>query len=160
MRQLGAVIATGTLLVLAAGCAGHSTAQPGGAQQSPSPTTTSQPGATGPAMGGIRLPVGAEPVPGNQVDAHSLPATFPRELWTEQGGTVLGFYGEVGGCTTEAANVTSQTATQVLIRLIQDEPGTGSQVCPMYLRYKTMSVQLAAPLGTRTVVLELSVMHT
>lgn len=157
MRHLGAAIATGTLLVLAAGCAGHSTAPPG-AQQSPAPTTSSNV-VVGPAMPGAHLPAGAEPVPGRQVDATSLPASFPREVWTEQGGKVLGFYGEVGGCTTAAANVTSQTTTQVLVRLIQDEPGTGPQVCPMYLRYKPMSVQLAAPLGTRTVVLELSVMR-
>lgn len=159
MRHLGAVIATGTLLVLATGCAGHGTLSTG-QQDVPAasgPPTTSV--VTGPAMPGVHLPAGAEPVPGSRVDAHSLPASFPREVWTEQDGTVLGFYGEVGGCTTSAANVTSQTATQVLVRLIQNEPGTGPQVCPMYLRYKPMSVQLAAPLGTRTVVLELSIMR-
>ncbi|HVV23910.1 MAG TPA: hypothetical protein VHF06_31040 [Pseudonocardiaceae bacterium] len=157
MRHLGAVLAAGALLVLAAGCAKQGTESAGSGLTTAAPTTTRI--ATGPAMPGVHLPAGAVPVPGGQVDAHALPASFSREVWTEKGGTVLGFYGEDGGCFTSSAAVTSQTAQEVVVRLVQQEPGTGPRACPMYLRYKPMSVTLADPLGSRTVVLRLAIMR-
>lgn len=110
----------------------------------------------GPPPGAPALPGGAEPVAGTHVDAHALPAGFPRQVWTEKDGTVLGFLGEVGGCFTSRAVVDQQTATQVTIRLIQQAPGTGERACPMFVRYKVMSVTLAQPLGQRDVQLLLS----
>lgn len=142
-------------MVLVAGCAkpGAVSAGSGGlTTTSAGPTSTV---VTGPAMPGAHLPPGAVPVPGKQVDAHALPGSFPREVWIEHGGTVVGFYGEEGGCFTSGASVVAQTGTQVTIRLIQQKPGTGETMCPMYLRYKPMSVTLAAPLGTRTVVFQM-----
>jgi hypothetical protein len=110
-------------------------------------------------MPGVHLPGGAVPVPGTKVDAHALPSSFPRQVWTEHSGTVLGFEGEVGGCFTSRATVDQQTDKQVIVRLIQQEPGTGEHACPMFLRYKPMSVNLAKPLGDRTVVLRLSIIR-
>jgi hypothetical protein len=97
-------------------------------------------------------------VAGNRVDASSLPASFPREVWSEKGGTVLGFNGEDGGCFTSSASATTQSDSQVVIRMVQQEPGTG-RACPMYLRYKPMTVPLAKPLGDRTVVLQLGIVR-
>jgi hypothetical protein len=154
MRHLGAVIAAGALFVLVASCAkqGAVSAGSGLTTTVASPTSTV---VTGPAMPGVHLPPGAVPVPGRQVDAHALPGSFPREVWTEQGGTVVGFYGVEGGCFTSGASMVAQTGTEVTIRLIQQKPGTGETMCPLYVGYKPMSVTLAAPLGTRTVVFQM-----
>lgn len=165
MRQLGALLTGAAALVVAAGCAGQGTASSGGgggpAASSSAPTSSSAPASvvTGPAMPGVHLPPGAVPVPGSRVDARSLPASFPREVWTEQGGTVLGLYGQQGDCFTSSATVASQGAQEVVVRLVQQEPGTGAQVCPLYLRYKPMSVPLGTPLGQRTVVLQLAIVR-
>jgi hypothetical protein len=162
MRHLGAVIGAGVLLVLAAGCAQGGTVAAGGGNtlSTSSPTTTApHPTVVGPPMPSVHLPGGAVPVPGTRVDAHALPSSFPRQVWTQHGGTVLGFQGEVGGCFTSRATVDQQTDKQVTVRLIQQEPGTGEHACPMFLRYKPMSVNLAKPLGDRTVVLLLSIIR-
>lgn len=162
MRHLGAVLAAGVVLVLAAAC-GAQTAAGAGPTLGTAPTTTpSHRTATtvpGPAIPGVHLPVGATPVPGNRVDSHALPFSFPKEVWTEHGGTVLGFQGEAGGCFTSRAVVDKQTDQQVTVRLIQQEPGTGEHACPMYVRYKPMSVSLAKPLGDRSVQLLMSIIR-
>jgi len=149
------------LLLLVAGCAGGGSSaavQPGN-QLTTVPTTTPAPPVTGPAFPGAHVPAGATPVAGKQVIAPSLPSTFPRTVWTAKGGTELGFYGEAGGCFTSNATVVQQTDAQVMVRLVQQEPGTGSRACPMYVRYQPMSVALAKPLGDRTVVLQLSIVR-
>lgn len=162
MRHLGVVVATGALLVLAAGCArpGQTAAGAGASTTVPVQTTTGRVATgPGPAMPGAHLPAGVVPVAGKQVDARSLPASFPREVWTDKAGTLLGFYGQQGGCSTQSASVTEQNAQQVTVRFVQQEPGTAATPCPMYLAYKPMSVTLAAPLGDRTVVLQLSIVR-
>jgi hypothetical protein len=153
MRRLGTVVGAGILMVLVAACG----SQPGGSFAGGGGLTTSP--TTAPAIPGVRVPAGAVPVPDNQVNATSLPAAFPRTVWLTKNGTVLGFYGEAGGCFTSSATVTQQTDSQVTVRLVQQEPGTGSHMCPLYLRYKPMSVPLAKPLGTRTVVLQLAIVR-
>jgi hypothetical protein len=157
MRRLGTVVGAGVLMVLVAGCGSHQQggSVAGGGGLTTSPTT----GVTAPAIPGVQVPAGAVPVPGDQVSASSLPSAFPRIVWLEKNGTVLGLYGEVGGCFTSSATATQQTDTRVIVRLVQQEPGTGSHMCPMYLRYKPMSVPLAKPLGTRTVVLQLGIVR-
>lgn len=162
MRHLGTIAGAGILMLLVAGCAGggpSAAVQPGGLSTS-SPTATSRPGTVpGPAFPGVQLPAGATPVAGNQVVTSSLPASFPRTVWTAKGGGELGFYGEEGGCFTSNATVAQQTDTQVTVRLVQQEPGTGGHACPMFVRYKPMTVQLTQPLGSRTVVLQLSIVR-
>lgn len=151
-------------MVLVAGCAGNqaggsvSAGSGGGVLVTSAPPPSTDTPVGGPAMPGLHLPEGAVPVAGNRVDAHSLPASFPREVWSEKNGTVLGFDGEDGGCFTSSAKVVTQTDSQVVVRLIQNEPGTG-HMCPMYLRYKPMSVTLDKPLGDRNVVLQLAIVR-
>jgi hypothetical protein len=153
-------------MLVVAGCAGHqggSVAAGGGSVTtggaSGGPVSAAPTEVTGPAMPGVHLPAGAVPVAGSQVDASSLPSGFPREVWLTNNGGVLGFYGEQGGCFTASASTTQQTDSEVVVRLVQQEPGTGERACPMYLAYKPMSVSLAKPLGTRTVVLQLSIVR-
>jgi hypothetical protein len=142
-------------MVLAAGCAQQrvATGSAGGLSTSSPPSSAS--GVTGPAMPGPHLPAGAEPVPGTQVDASALSVDFPRQVWTENGGTTLGLDGEQGACMTSKATVTSQTDTEVVIQLDQQRTGSGGHACPLYLRYQPLSVHLDSPLGHRTVVLRL-----
>ncbi|HEX5405352.1 MAG TPA: hypothetical protein VFX16_24005 [Pseudonocardiaceae bacterium] len=158
------MIGAGVLLVLVAGCAKAGTVAVGSGDtlSTTGPTTTTtapHPTVIGPPIPGVHLPSGAVQVPGAQVDAHALPSSFPREVWTEHGGTVLGFEGEDGGCFTSRATVDQQTDQQVTVRLIQQEGGTGEHACPQFLRYKPMSVNLAKPLGDRTVVLLMSIIR-
>jgi hypothetical protein len=136
-------------MVLAAGCARQATVATGSLSTSGATSATSAPG---PAMGGVHLPAGAEPVAGTQVDASALPKNSPREVWTEHNGTTLGFEQATGGCFTTKATVTGQTSTRVTVRFDQPRTGTG-RACPMYIRYQPLYVNLTAPLGERTVVL-------
>jgi hypothetical protein len=169
MRHLGTVLGAGVLLVLVAGCAQQTgPAAAGGpglttgssAPVTPPPFPATTPATVtmvpGPPVGLPALPPGSVPVAGTRVDAHALPHGFPHTVWTERNGTVLGFLGEVGGCFISRAVVDQQTARQVTVRLIQQAPGTGERACPMFVRYKPMTVTLAAPLGERTVQLLLS----
>jgi hypothetical protein len=165
MRHLGVVAGAGILLVLAAGCAGGgsgASVQPGSGltvSSTTAPSTTAPSGSVRPVIPGTPVPAGATPVPGNQVRASALPSQFPRTVWYDKGGTELGFYGEAGGCFTSSATVVQQTDEQVIVRLVQQQPGTGAHACPMYVRYKPMTVALAKPLGARTVVLQLSIVR-
>jgi hypothetical protein len=165
MRHLAVAIGAAAVLVTLAGCAQQGTAASGGStlHTSNPPTSTSRPTATpvpgAPAMPGVHVPAGAVLVPGARVDAHSLPGTFPREVWTEHNGTVLGFIGEAGGCFTSRAVIDKQTDSGVTVRLIQQQGGTGEHACPMYVRYKPMSVTLAKPLGDRNVQLLMSIIR-
>jgi len=160
MRHLGVVVGTGILMLLVAGCAGGgSTAsvQPGSGLSVSSTTAPSSP--VSPVLPGTQVPAGATPVPDNQVKASALPSQFPRTVWFDKGGTELGFYGLAGGCFTSNATVVQQTDAQVIVRVVQQQPGTGTRACPMYVRYKPMTVALAKPLGARTVVLQLSIVR-
>jgi hypothetical protein len=167
MRHLGAVLATGVALVLAAGCAQQqSTGVSGGggdtlSTATPSHTASMVPGpAPVPANPpGVHAPAGALVVPSSRVDARALPFSYPKLVWTDRAGTTLGFEGEQGGCLTSRAQVTEQSATEVTVRLIQQQPGTGERSCPMFVRYKPMTVHLTAPLGDRTVRLQMSIIR-
>jgi hypothetical protein len=165
MRNLPAVLVAGALLVLVAGCAQQ--ANPGGPALAISTPPTASAGVASGAIPNSRivtvhpglpmaghLPPDAVPVPANQVDASTLPSRFSNQVWSEDGGTVLGLVGEQGGCQNTTATLVSQTATDVTIRLAAiSTGGSGTRACPMYLTYKPMTVALAAPLGRRTVVL-------
>jgi hypothetical protein len=98
-------------------------------------------------------PDGVRPVPSDQIDSSALPAEYPRLAWTEdEGGMVVGLYGQEGGCTHAHADLREQTPR--LVRVAVVEVTTSSGPCTMDLRYPSLAVQLDAPLGDRTVVLE------
>ena len=158
MRHLATIAGVGILTLVLAGCAGGGSTSPG-APGSGLRTVPNTPVTTAPVTPGTQVPPGGTEVPANQVKMTTYPATFPRTVWTDNGGTELGFYGEQGGCFTSTATVAQQSDTQVVVRLAQQEPGTGSHMCPMYVRYKPMTVALAAPLGSRTVVLQMSIVR-
>lgn len=163
MKHIATALVAGAVLVLAAGCA-HQAAT-AGAGSSVAPVTLSAPPATtapggsgvvGPVLPNGQLPPGAVLVPATQVDASALPRAYPRQVWTDSGGQILGLTGEQGGCTSSSARLTQQTAAQVTVLVQQGSTAGGeSRECPMYLTYKPIEVHLSAPLGQRMVVLQL-----
>jgi hypothetical protein len=107
-------------------------------------------------MPSVHLPPGSEPVAGVQVDASSLPAGYPRLVWTVGNGSTLGFFTEQGPCQTVSAQVTAQTDTAVTIRLLQLQPAT-TKPCAKSLLNKQMTVDLDQPLGSRTVIMQAAI---
>lgn len=102
------------------------------------------PGWPGPPADGVEVPAG-------QVDAATLPEGYPRLVWTEDDGGVVGAIGQEGGCTQVHAELREQTPQ--LIRFAFVEVTTSPGPCTMDLRFRPLTVQLDAPLGERTVVL-------
>jgi hypothetical protein len=104
----------------------------------------------------VHLPAGAVPVAGAKVDARGLPNGYPRLVWTENNGATVGFFAEQGACTTAGASVTAQTDSAVTVRLVITRPAS-TKPCPLYLTDKEMTVNLARPLGDRTVIMQAAI---
>jgi hypothetical protein len=99
------------------------------------------------------VPEGSVPVPASQIDASALPADYPREVSTSNGGTVLSIKAWEGGCGHTSAAPVEQTAQRVVINLTETQSHT-DQMCPMVIRTLVVSATLNALLGDRTVVLK------
>jgi hypothetical protein len=140
------------LALLIVGCGGQSA---GSAQTGPT-VATAPTGTSAPDLPNVHLPVGAVPVAGARVDARALPAGYPRLVWTEGNGSVVGFFAEQGACTTVSASVTGQTDQAVTVRLLLTEPAS-TKPCPQYLVNKEMTVNLDRPLGSRTVIMQAAI---
>ena len=146
MRRTGPLIAFAALALVVAGCAGQE--QPGG------PAVVGLTTASVPES--AHLPAGATPVAGSKVDAAALPGGYPRLVWTEGNGSVIGFYAEQGACTTVSASVPAQSDSSVTVRLVISEPAS-TKPCPQYLRDKEMTVNLDRPLDGRTVIMQAAI---
>lgn len=99
------------------------------------------------------VPVGSEPVPIEQIDASGLPAGYPHDVTSSNGGTVLSLLTEEGGCAHMSAAPVAQDAKQVVVNFTRTKAQAG-QMCPQYIRDVTISVTLDAPLAQRTLVLK------
>jgi hypothetical protein len=115
---------------------------------------TSSPSA--PDLPTVHLPAGSVPVAGTKVDARALPAGYPRLVWTEGNGSVIGFFAEQGACTTVSASVVAQADDAVTVRLLLQQPAS-TKPCPLYLINKEMTVDLDRPLGGRTVIMQAAI---
>ncbi|AOS62475.1 hypothetical protein [Actinoalloteichus hymeniacidonis] len=100
-------------------------------------------------------PADAEPFAVEQVDSAALPEDYPVEVWTSEDGTVVGTDGREGGCTVVSAELVEETADSVTIELVETGPGEDA-ICTQDIRIRPVSVELAEPIGERTVVLEAS----
>lgn len=92
-------------------------------------------------------------VPDSEVDASKLPKGYPRQVWTQDDGSVVVAKGEEGGCSHVHGQITDQndrTVTFTFVEQIPDPVG----VCTMDIRYPPVAAKLAKPLGGRTVVLD------
>ena len=97
----------------------------------------------------------AEPKPAQERSPvpESQRAPGAGDVWTQDGGTALGVIGQEGGCSRVHAEVADQNANQVTLALVEETP-TPARMCTMDLRYPPVAVQLAEPLGERTVAVE------
>ncbi|MEV5713548.1 hypothetical protein AB0L41_06610 [Amycolatopsis mediterranei] len=167
------LLGAGLLLLTATACAANSGAgAPAGISSPPATlsTSASAPGTATPTPGPPSSPpVGPPPsqtvgrptqgiAPGDdvvaetQVDARGLPEGYPRSLTRSLDGRTLILQAEEGGCRRVSARVGEQTAQQVVV-LVAVMSAPKGQMCPDYIKEIKVPLALAAPLGTRTVVL-------
>ncbi len=169
MRYLTNVIGLGLIVVAVSACgaqnqAAEPAAGPGSGtlstvppsptvapSSSPTPAPGSQPGIPGAPR--QEVPEGSTKLPDKQLDAAALPADYPREVYTSNGGTILNIRGQEGGCGHATAEAAQQDGNRVTVNLTELKGQTG-QMCTMDIRHPVISVSLAAPLGERTVVLK------
>jgi len=165
MRYSAKVAGTGALLLMVTACAGQdmptnlpagstgSVSVPAPASPSPSPSGSALPEPNPPGKPRLTVPEGSTPVPADKIDATALPADFPREVWTANGGTVLNIRAQEGGCGHALGEAAEQAGDRVVVNLSETKAQT-NQMCTMDIRYPVISVTLAAPLDQRTVVLK------
>ncbi len=169
MRYLTNVIGLGLIVVAVSACgaqnqAAEPAAGPGSGtlstvppsptappSSSPTPAPGSQPGIPGAPR--QEVPEGSTKLPDKQLDAAALPADYPREVYTSNGGTILNIRGQEGGCGHATAEAAQQDGNRVTVNLTELKGQTG-QMCTMDIRHPVISVSLSAPLGERTVVLK------
>ncbi|MFJ1764368.1 hypothetical protein ACIOD2_28890 [Amycolatopsis sp. NPDC088138] len=170
MRYLAKVAGTGAILLMATACAGQnvpisqpaSGGDPGAVSGAPSGSVSTSPSesvlptwpsANPPGKPRLTVPEGSTPVPPNKVDAAALPANYPHEVWTANGGTILNIRAQEGGCGHALGEAAEQAGDHVVVNLSETKAQTG-QMCTMDIRYPVISVALAAPLDQRTVILK------
>lgn len=163
------VIAAVALCGVLAGCSsGTQSGAPSSGSSGSAPTTgTSAPGSTGssPTNTPVKPPVSISeekpvvppdvtPVPKDKVDTTSLSDTYRDEAYVFGDGRDVEVFGLGGGCKEARAEVSGESADLVQITLVtitKQPPGT---VCTQEVRQVPLTVRLAAPLGTRRLVLE------
>jgi hypothetical protein len=130
----------------------------GGAPPPPTTASSTAPESAGtnpvpPAQIDPEPPPGAAPVPVSKVDASALPEGYPKVAWTTAGGRAAGAYGVAsGGCVEVRGELAEQNPQRVVLRLVERTTSDGP--CTMEIRYVPVAVDLAEPLGDRTVVLQ------
>ncbi|MGW4209375.1 hypothetical protein ACWEIJ_15400 [Lentzea sp. NPDC004789] len=165
------VVAVALAGVLAGCSSGTQSGAPSSGSSGGAPTTgTSAPGATGSSGSNstnapVKPPVSISeekpvvppdvtPVPKDKVDTTSLSDTYRDEAYVFGDGRDVEVFGVGGGCKEARAEVSGESADLVQITLVtitKQPPGT---VCTQEVRQVPLTVRLAAPLGTRRLVLE------
>ena len=145
MRRLHTTVGAGVLLLAIAACAEQ---QPSVGYGGPPPAPPAPPG-----------PVTVKPVeqrvavPESAVDSSKLPGSYPKKVWTQDGGNVVVATGEEGGCSKVHAETAEQTAEQVKVVFVEETPEPPG-ICTMDLRYPPVTAKLDSPLGQRKIVLD------
>lgn len=150
MRRLHTAVGAGVLLLAVTACA-EQQPEVGFGGQPPVPPSTEQEQPSGSVT-----PTPAEKrstVPPENIDADALPEGYPREVWTQSGGTVVAATGQEGGCSSVHAEVAKQTEKKVGIVFVEETPEQAG-ICTMDIRHLPVKAELDAPLGERTVVLK------
>ncbi|HEX3650661.1 MAG TPA: hypothetical protein VHV49_19730 [Pseudonocardiaceae bacterium] len=111
-----------------------------------SPAPSSPPGT---AQGGIPGAGKATDVPKAQVDTSHV-RTPP--VGVQAAGRKVMFSVGQAGCQDVSGQVTAQTATAVTVNVVTTTTNHAGEVCPMIVREVPVTVTLAAPLGSRTLV--------
>jgi hypothetical protein len=158
MRCIAKFVGAGLVLFAATACAGQGslTAQPAGqpelstsASVAPLPSDIATPTPGRPKQ---VVPEGTTEVPATQIDSSALPADYPRDVTTSNGGTVLSIRAQEGGCGRVSAAPVEQTAQRVVVNLTETKAQT-NQMCTMDIRTPVISATLDVPLAARTLVL-------
>ncbi len=165
MRTTVKLLGAGLLLVTATACAANSGAgAPAGSGPGPETPTTSAsvPGTVTPTPAPPPSQTVGRPTQGiapgddviaeTQVDARALPEGYPRSLTRSLDGRTVILQAEEGGCRRISARVGEQTDQHVVV-LVAVASAPKGQMCPDYIKEIKVPLALAAPLGTRTVVL-------
>jgi hypothetical protein len=158
MRSLRTAVSSGVLLLLVTACASPQ-AQVGAGAGDPKPepqlsvSSSPSPTSSAPDIAPAEPPPnGGIPVPPAKLDAAALPEDYPRSVWTEGDGGVIGVIGQEGGCSKVGVQVVEQSATSVHLELVETLPAE-QQMCTMDIRFPPLTAKLDAPLAERTVVL-------
>ncbi|MBA8825675.1 hypothetical protein FHX42_003041 [Saccharopolyspora lacisalsi] len=148
MRRLYTAVGAGALLLAVAACA----------DKQPEVGFGGQPPAPPPSKEAPTKPVKPKPVeqreqvPAASVEAQ-LPEGYPRQVWTQNEGTVVVATGQEGGCSRVHAEVARENTRRVTVVLVEEIPQQ-PQMCTMDIRYPEVAAKLDAPLGKRTIVLQ------
>ena len=149
------MVPTVAAALLVAGCAQ--------AGSSTGPGSTGSVGSTGSggstSSGGGVLPTNVAPIaPGEpapvspaQIDASAVPGGHSGRMTLDLSGTRLTINATEGNCSTTSAELLGQDARSVSVRLVVTR--TSDEICSAIARLISLTVPLAEPLGTRTVVL-------
>lgn len=168
MRTVTVAAAVLALLALA-GCTTSTTGNAPLGQSSSTPTTTvsaaasttlspsGEPRPTMPPPQTSLAPLAAPTeVPAPQIDSAAL--GHQEQAWTSADGRTVRLNGSEGGCDRVSAELTAQSGDHVLITLVTTKygprPGEDGIACRTDLRNVPVEVTLAAPLGSRRIVLE------
>ncbi|MBA0125703.1 hypothetical protein H0B56_09145 [Haloechinothrix sp. YIM 98757] len=143
--------AAALLLALGAGCGQDSSAANGEGNDAPASTPTES---VSPDPGSDSDVQHGDPVPPEQIDDSALPAEYPREVSTTEGGRRLVVTAmESNGCVTAEARNAAETEQDVTVVLVHHTPG-GDVMCTQQVTYPKVAVQLDGTLEDRTVVLK------
>ena len=149
MRHIGTVVGTGVLLLVISACGSAQNAGTGAGGGPTLPTATS-PSEVPPGVAPGEIPPDGKPV--TKLDTNALSSEYPRTVWTQGDGKTVGVIAQEGGCGKASASVLEQSASVVKIELVETLP-LDKMACTMDIRFPPLTVQLAEPLGERTVAL-------
>jgi hypothetical protein len=113
MRSLGTALGAGVLFLLVTACANPTSSVGAGSGSGPElSTSASAPPSSDPngIAPGEPPPNGGTPVPAEKLDATTLPEDYPRSVWTEGDGGVIGVIGTEGGCSKASVEVIDREA--------------------------------------------------
>lgn len=169
MRNTAKLLGMALLLVTVTACGASgvdpvvTASTPSGTSVPPAAPSTTAPGTTPtpvpPPSGPLQsrptqgVPPGDGAIAEAQVDAKTLPEGYPRTLLLADRGQTVILQAEEGGCRKISASLGDQTAQQVVV-LVAVALAKKGQMCPDYIRNISIPLALAAPLGSRTVVLQ------
>lgn len=148
--------------LLLAGCAGAGPSTAAGSSGSPGAAAVPGSSPPGPAPSesqGAALPTNILPIaPGEpaqvgpaRIDATGVPGGYTGRTTLDLEGTALTVTGTEGSCSTVTVELLGEDATSVSVQLVVTTTSTG--VCTAIAKLVPLTVQLAAPLADRTVVL-------
>ncbi|OZM74574.1 hypothetical protein CFN78_05545 [Amycolatopsis antarctica] len=152
------VVAAGLVLLAGTACANPDTDSPQpAADQQPAPSSAPQEPGNKPAPGNEAQQPGEAPgeipLAAEKIDGAALPESYPRTAATVERTNQVAIRAQEGGCGKASAEVAEQTAQRVVVKLVETTP-RNKMACTMDIRYPTVKVDLAEPLGERQLVLE------